>query len=190
MRSRWKEGLGVFKGFFVIGATAFGGGSATLAAIQRLSVKHGWLSRQEFLDSLVLSRITPGISILAQVYLIGQRVCGLLGVIAGTLGLMIPAVVITVGLARFYDVVSERALAKTPIACVVAVAAGFAIALTLRLLWDTVVGGNIVLSLMGITCYGVVVRLINNPLAVLVAATALGFVIPSLFSSRLPPDEH
>jgi hypothetical protein len=49
-----------------IGATAFGGGSATTVAMRRSALRRGWLTEDDFLDTVVLSRLTPGITILAQ----------------------------------------------------------------------------------------------------------------------------
>ncbi|HEV7627746.1 MAG TPA: chromate transporter, partial [Streptomyces sp.] len=66
---RWPA---VLLGFARIGSTSFGGGSATTMAMRTLTLKQGWLTESEFLDTVVLSRLTPGITILAQALLIGR----------------------------------------------------------------------------------------------------------------------
>src|ERR1700759_783177 len=91
--------LAGFLGFARIGATSFGGGSATIVAMPQLSLNRGWLTEEEFPDTVVLSRLTPGITILAQAILIGRAVAGVRGLVAALLGMMLPAVVITVALA-------------------------------------------------------------------------------------------
>jgi len=71
-----------------IGATAFGGGSATIVAMRQLSLRKRWLSEEEFLETVVLSRVTPGITILAQVILIGKAIDGIRGAVAGLIGML------------------------------------------------------------------------------------------------------
>ena len=74
--------LRYFSGCCRIGATAFGGGSATIVAMRQLALRKSWMTEEEFLETVVLSRVTPGITILAQVILIGKRVDGARGAVA------------------------------------------------------------------------------------------------------------
>lgn len=51
----------LFLTFLKIGAFTFGGGYAMVALIQsEVTVKHAWLSSQEFTDILAVSQMTPG----------------------------------------------------------------------------------------------------------------------------------
>jgi chromate transporter len=179
----------VFLGFLKIGATSFGGGSATIVAMRQLALKRGWLTEQEFLDTVVLSRLTPGITILAQVLLIGKKVCGIRGMVAAVVGLMLPAISITIGLAQVYNVVSGSPSAATPLRCVAGVAAGFAVALALQLLRDTLRRSHLLLGPVMVLGYVGLTLLVNNPLIILVTAIAAGAALPSLFRSRAGADE-
>lgn len=173
----------VFAGFARIGATSFGGGSATIVAMRQLCLKRGWLTDQEFLDTVVLSRLTPGISIIAQVLLIGRKVCGLRGMVAGVAGLMLPALVITVALARVYVLVSGLSAAATPLRAVAGVAAGFAVALALQLLRDTLKRSHKVRGPLLFLAYLGVAALIDNPVIVLGLAIVLGVAFPAVFAT-------
>lgn len=153
-------------------------------AIRRLTVERGWLTEQQFLDSMVLSRLTPGITILAQVMLIGKRVCGVRGLVAATVGLMLPAVVITVALARLYDLVHAAPAAATPLRYVAAVAAGFAVAMALTLLRDVLTRGHVWPGLLAVLGYTGLSLITNNPLAVLLVALAIGSAVPGLFRDK------
>lgn len=175
---RWPA---VFLGFARIGATSFGGGSATVVAMRQLSLSRGWLDEEEFLDTVVLSRLTPGITILAQAILIGRAVAGVRGLIAALFGMMLPAVVITVVLATVYDEVSKLSGAATPLRAVAGMAAGFAVALAVQLLRDTMVRSHRYRGPLMFAVYLGFALLINNPLLVLVAAIVLGVVFPALF---------
>jgi chromate transporter len=171
----------VFGAFVVIGMTAFGGGSATTAAIRRTCLRRGWLTEDEFLDTLVLSRLTPGITIVAHTLLIGLRVCGVRGAIAGASGLLLPAVAITVALAELYELVSGSPRAATPLLGVAGVAAGFAVAVTLQLLRDTLRRGPRVRGPLVFLGYAGLAVLVDNPLVVLGIAVAAGLLLPALF---------
>ncbi|HEX5493060.1 MAG TPA: chromate transporter [Mycobacteriales bacterium] len=181
--------LAVFLSLLRVGSTAFGGGSATILALRQLVLRRGWLTEQEFVDTVVLSRMTPGIAILAQVLLIGKRVCGIRGAIAALVGLMLPAVTITIGLARLYGLVSGSPVAAAPLRGVAGMAAGFAIALVLHLLRDTLARDRRFRGPLTFAVYLGAALLIGNPLVVLLAAIAAGAAVPALFDTRTPDDE-
>ncbi|HVV23945.1 MAG TPA: chromate transporter [Pseudonocardiaceae bacterium] len=178
--------LAVFLGFARIGATSFGGGSATIVAMRQLSLRRGWLTEEEFLDTVVLSRLTPGITILAQAILIGRAVAGVRGLVAAVLGMMLPAVVITVALAAVYDTVSTLHGAATPLRAVAGMAAGFAVALAVQLLRDTMVRSHRIRGPLMFGAYLGLALLIDNPVVVLVAAILAGVAVPWLFEGREP----
>lgn len=130
---------------------------------------------------MILSRLTPGITILAQVLLIGKRVCGVRGMVAAAAGLMLPAVAITVALARLYDLVHAAPLAATPLRCIAGVAAGFAVAMALLLLRDVLTRGHTWSGLLAVLVYAGLSLITQNPLAVLLLALTVGTAAPGLF---------
>jgi chromate transporter len=182
--------LSVFVGFLVIGATSFGGGSATTVAMRQLALRRRWMTEDEFLDTVVLSRLTPGITILAQVLLIGKKVCGLRGMVAGAVGLMLPAITITIALARLYDAVSGSARAATPLRCVAGVAAGFAVALAWQLLRDTLARNHVWRGPLIFLSYLLLTFVIPNPVILLVVALVLGASVPRLFTARSEAEDE
>jgi chromate transporter len=174
----------VFLVFLKIGATAFGGGSATIVAMRQAAVRRGWLTEPEFLDTVVLSRLTPGITILAQVLLIGRKVCGVRGMLAAAVGLMLPAISITILLAKLYEVVSGSSRAAAPLRCIAAVAAGFAIAMALQLLRDTFARSQRILGPVAFVAYVGLALIVSNPVFILLIAIAAGVLLPRLFETR------
>jgi chromate transporter len=176
---RWPS---VLLAFARIGATAFGGGSATIAAMRQTCRRHGWLDEDAFLDTVVLSRLTPGITILAQALLIGRAVAGLRGMAAAIVGMMAPSITITVTLAWGYAHIRGLPGAATPLAGIAAVAAGFAVSLALQLLRDVLRrerirrGAVLYLGFLGLSL------LIEDTLVVMGIAAAAALVAPALFS--------
>jgi chromate transporter len=174
----------VFLGMLRIGATAFGGGSATIVAMRQLSLRKQWLTEEEFLETVVLSRVTPGITILAQVILIGKRVDGLKGMIAGVIGMLLPSITITILLAKLYAAVQDEPWSKHPLTMVAAVAAGFAVALALLLLKDTMAADRNWRGPVGFGAYVAIGIVIPNPVLMLAAAVVAGLLLPSLFVAK------
>ncbi len=182
--------LQVLAGFLRVGATSFGGGGATIAAMRRLSLRRGWLDEQAFVDLLVLSRLTPGISIVAQVLLIGRAACGPAGMIAGLVGLMAPAVAITVVLAWLYERISLLPAAKGPLHAIAAVAAGFALAIAIQFLNDVLRRPRFPINAALLVGYFAAACLISRPLIVMGLAIAIAVAVPSLFDDGERPQTN
>jgi chromate transporter len=174
----------VLLGFLRIGALAFGGGSATIVAMRELALRRRWVTEEEFLETVVLSRVTPGITILAQTILIGRKVDGVRGIIAAVVGMLLPSVTITILLARLYVSVRDQPWSARPLEMIAALAAGFAVALALLLLKDTLSVERHWRGPVGFVCYVAVGAVAPNPLLLLVAAVVAGLLAPRCFVPR------
>jgi chromate transporter len=152
--------------------------------MREMSLDRHWLTEDEFLDTMVLSRLTPGISILAQALLIGRIVAGIRGLVAAVVGLMLPAVVITVFLAGVYSKVSTLPAAAIPLRAVAGMAAGFAVALAIQLLRDTLKRTHAIRGPLLFAAYVGLAFLIDNPLIILIVAIVAGAAFPSVFRGR------
>jgi chromate transporter len=184
------EWFQVFLGMLRIGATAFGGGSATIVAMRQLALRKRWLTEDEFLETVVLSRVTPGITILAQVILIGKKVDGLRGIVAGVIGMLLPSITITILLAHLYVLLKDKPWSVGPLAMVAAVAAGFAVALALLLLKDTLVVDRHWRGPVAFLAYVALGAAVPNPVLMLVAAVVAGLLFPALFVSKEDSEDH
>jgi chromate transporter len=171
----------VLVAFARIGATSFGGGSATVAAMRRLCLERGWLEEREFVDDLVLSRLTPGISILAQTLLIGRRVAGWRGMSAALAGMVVPSIAITLALAWTYRTVSGHPWAQAPLQAVAGVAAGYAVALAVQLLRDILRQGLPLRGFLIFLGFTLVGWAIGDPLIVMGVAILAALVVPTVF---------
>jgi chromate transporter len=120
----------VFWIYTTIGAQSFGGGSATLYLIRRVSVdRYGWLTDEEFIRYWGICQIAPGINILGLVILIGWRVGGAFGSAAALTGLLLPSATITVALTSIYAGVRNLPIVKAAIAGVVPATVGLGVLL-------------------------------------------------------------
>jgi len=89
--------------FLRLGATAFGGPAAHIALMrQEVVERRAWLSDAEFLDLLAASQLIPGPNSTELALHIGHRRAGRLGMCAAGAAFILPAAIITLGLAILY----------------------------------------------------------------------------------------
>lgn len=85
----------LFIAFLKVSTRAWGGGSGTIYTMHRELTQRGWITSGQFALDFGLSRVVPGINLLALAVIVGYRLNGPLGSIVCTVGLMLPASVIT-----------------------------------------------------------------------------------------------
>jgi len=102
----------IFKGFFVVGATAYGG-PAMMPTMHREAVdKRGFISREEFRLGLGLCQIIPGGTLMQLAAYIGLKLRGLKGAVAAYLGFSAPAFLLMTLLSTFYSGTRNAPLAQ------------------------------------------------------------------------------
>jgi len=93
----------LFSVFFNIGAFTIGGGYAMVPLIQRDVVqKNQWVKEEEFLDYLALAQSAPGVLAVNMAVAVGYRLKGVAGVIAASLGAVLPSFIIILIIASFW----------------------------------------------------------------------------------------
>ena len=99
-----KTCLSLFLTMFKIGLFTFGGGYAMIAVIQReLVEKKKWIQQEEYLDVVAIAESTPGPLAINSATFIGYKVCGVLGSIFATLGVVLPSFIIIFIISLFFD---------------------------------------------------------------------------------------
>jgi chromate transporter len=91
--SKWD----IFKTFFIIGLTTFGGGYAMLGVMRHKLVEHKkWLTEDEIIELLAVSESTPGPFAVNAATFIGYRKGKFLGSFLAVLGVILPSLTISV----------------------------------------------------------------------------------------------
>lgn len=169
-------GLGrIFWSFFKIGTFTIGGGYAMIPLMEKeLVEKHGWLSREEFLDLLAISQAMPGIFAANMAASVGQRLRGFVGAVVAVLGNILMPILIILALAMFFrQFADNRVVAAVfrgvrPAVVALIAAPVFKMAksagITWRTLWIPLVAALL------IACFGV------SPIWVVVAAVLGGWI--------------
>lgn len=94
----------IFITFAKIGSFTLGGGYAMVQMMEREVVdnKH-WLSREEFLDTLVVAQSTPGLFAIDMASHVGLKLKGVKGGIVGALATALPSIVAILLIAIFFQ---------------------------------------------------------------------------------------
>lgn len=96
--------LALFFAFLRVGFFAFGGGLAALPLIEREVVDtYHWLTKQEFLELLALSQLTPGPIAINAATFTGFKVGGISGALIATASFCIPSILLTLLVALFLN---------------------------------------------------------------------------------------
>lgn len=104
----------LFISFFQIGLFSIGGGYAAMPLIQAQTVVlKGWLSLAEFADLITIAEMTPGPIAINSATFVGMKVAGIGGVVAATLGNILPSCIIMIILAKLYEKYSKQTLLKS-----------------------------------------------------------------------------
>ncbi len=103
--------LSLYITFLKIGAFTLGGGYAMLSIIQRevVDVKK-WATDEEMADYLTIGQSLPGVIAINTATAVGGHVCGLLGSVIATLGIITPSFVIITLIAMFFKNIRDAAI--------------------------------------------------------------------------------
>ncbi|MGL4450850.1 MAG: chromate transporter [Sarcina sp.] len=102
MKISIKEYITMFFSFFKIGAFTFGGGYAMIPLIEKEVVEEKkWLTKDEFIDSLVVAQSLPGAIAVNTSIFVGYRIAKIKGGIIAMLGTILPSIIIIIGVALF-----------------------------------------------------------------------------------------
>ncbi len=123
--------MNMFWSFFKIGAFTFGGGYAMIPLIEVEVVdKKKWISKEEFLDIVVISQSFPGALAVNASTFVGYKVEGVKGAIMALLGTILPSFSIILIIASFFmqfrnnyyvDLVFKGISAAVPVLVLIAV---------------------------------------------------------------------
>jgi chromate transporter len=100
--------LDIFISFLKPGVMTFGGGPSTIPLLQSEMVDaRGWLTIQEFTDSLAISNALPGPIATKMSAVIGYKVGGWMGAVVGTLATVLPTAIAVIVLFSIYQKYKE-----------------------------------------------------------------------------------
>ena len=103
--------LELFWSFLKIGFTSFGGLSM-IPLISEEVISHGWMTPSQVTDIVAIAEMTPGPLGLNCATFAGMQAAGVFGALAANLGVMMPALSLTVAAAVFIERFKDAPLMK------------------------------------------------------------------------------
>lgn len=119
----------IFATWFLAGVQSFGGGASTFFLLHQACVERGWLSEDEFVRTWALAQISPGINLLKLTVLVGNRMCGWKGILAGMLGMLLPSAGITVLMTAGFVSAADHPLVKAAMRGILPATIGLSLAM-------------------------------------------------------------
>jgi chromate transporter len=124
--------LQIFVEFLLIGATSFGGG--VVAYLRNgLITKRGWLDDKSFVELLSISQSLPGLNSTNMAILVGDKLRGLSGALAGIVGMCLPGGLLMFAVGMVYRQHGDHPLATAALKGVAAAAVGLILATAVQL---------------------------------------------------------
>lgn len=121
----------IFIAFLTIGATSFGGVVPYLR--DGLVAKRHWVNDKEFVELLSISQSLPGLNATNMAVLLGDRLKGWMGAVAGVVGMCLPGAVIMLVAGILYRIRGDHALTTYMLKGVAAAAAGLLLSTVIQL---------------------------------------------------------
>lgn len=122
----------IFVEFLIIGATSFGGG--VVAYLRNgLVEKRGWLDDRSFVELLSISQSLPGLNSTNMAILVGDRLRGIPGALAGIAGICLPGGLLMLLVGFAYHEHGDHPLAFAALKGVAAAAVGLVLATAVQL---------------------------------------------------------
>ena len=121
----------IFLEFMIIGATSFGGVVPYLRT--SLVIKRKWVDDKEFVEMLSISQSLPGLNATNMAVLVGEKLRGVMGSIAGILGICLPGGVLMFAVGIFYHHHGDHALVTAALRGVAAAAVGLLLSTVVNL---------------------------------------------------------
>ena len=166
----------IFLAFLKIGTFSFGGVYSMIAFFERELVdKRKWITPEEFVESFAIGQMTPGPPIVNTGICIGYKLRKLWGALAATVGQAFTGTVLAILLAAFYLHMKDnpllQAVMKGVAAAVVGLLASIVYKMFIKLVTEYRSAALAVAAFLALDIFKF------NPIAILLAAGALGLVL-------------
>ncbi|MGM0502876.1 MAG: chromate transporter [Bacillota bacterium] len=161
--------------FFKIGLFTFGGGYAMLPLIQEEMMQHGWLTAEQFMDIVAVSQMTPGAIAINNATFIGFKLAGISGVLATTLGVISPSLIIVLIIASIFSKFADNKFVQRAWAGIRPAVVGLILAAVISLGKKAITGVKEVV--MAVLVLILLVKFDLHPIIVIIISGVIGWLL-------------
>jgi chromate transporter len=181
----------IFFTWLLTGVQSFGGGSSTFYLIHQACIRKRWLDEDTFVRTWALSQISPGINLLKLTVLIGFKLRGWPGLLAGVAGLLIPSAAATVLMTAGFAEIRGFALVQAAMRGILPATIGLSLAMAVQMGQPLVMRGQregparLVMQLSVMLAAALLLALWGvSPLIILLAAGGVTIGLHALLPAR------
>ena len=173
----------IFCAFAGVGVMTFGGGYAMIPILEReLVEKRSWATNEELMDYYAVGQCTPGIIAVNTATFIGRKLCGDLGGIIASLGVVFPSVVIITIIAsvltNFADIPAVKSAFAGIRVCVCVLIFNSVVKL-----WKSAVKDRVALAIFALV-FLISVFFDVSPIVFVLASAAAGIVLKNIGGTK------
>ena len=179
--------LQIFWLFTRVALLSWGGGPASLALMQRETVAAGWVTADQFADSVAIGNSLPG-PIAPQVSaFVGYKLAGFWGAVAGAAGTVIPTTLIMLAAVAYFYQVKDAPPLRAMLAAVRPVVIGlllwtaYDVAVTVfkvnTLGWGPALAANWDKVIIVVVTFGLLTFTKINPALIILGAALVGLLL-------------
>ena len=112
-KNKFRDCLDLFLVFAKIGTFTFGGGYAMISFIEREVVDNKkWISKKDMANIITIGESTPGPIAVNVASYVGNNVCGIIGAVSATLGVVLPSFLIILLLSTVLNSLQDNTIFK------------------------------------------------------------------------------
>jgi len=184
--------------FFKIGLFTIGGGYAMIPLISEEMINNGWMTSSEVTDLIAIAKMTPGPFAVNTATFAGMKLYGFAGALLCTFGVILPSLVITLIVAKFFFDFQDKKIVKSILSgihpTVVALIAGAIVSVSAITLFHVESLELIFESLGNIDAFSIVILILSlalllwkkvHPIVVIAIAGVSGIVFYSMLPAIL-----
>lgn len=146
----------LFLEFLKIGLFAFGGGYGAIPLIRDCVVQNGWMDEAQLANMIAISESTPGPIMVNAATYIGNSQRGLAGAIVATVGVVLPAFMITVLVCALLSKFLKRGIVQNALSGIKPCLAGIILATGIFMAYQNMVSltHGIVFACLSVILFG------------------------------------
>jgi len=166
----------IFMAFLKIGTFAFGGAYSMLSFFEKeLVEKRGWLTHDEYVESVAIGQMTPGPPIVNTGICIGYKLRQIKGAVATVAGQALTGTVLAIVLAAFYLKSADHPLLRSVMKGVGAAVVGMILSVVYGMASKTIKEYSS--ALFALTAFVALAVFRLNPIGLILASGLLGLLV-------------
>ncbi|MDA0711295.1 MAG: chromate transporter [bacterium] len=166
----------LFISFTKVGIFAYGGGPSMIPLVQEEVVDvHGWMTIEEFTDSLAMGYALPGPIATKMAAYIGYRVAHIPGLVAALMGTVLPSMLMMMVLGLAFMNYKDTPIVKSMLKAVRPAVVGLLLVVVVDMFPKSVTSWHT--GVIALLAFGAIHFLNLHPALAIVATAALGLVV-------------